>query len=107
MIIEADDIDLMREPRLVQVDPHYAGQQASVVIERLQNDVGRILLIACGTDRPCPFLDGGNLCSIYPTRPNACVIMQAGDEQCQIARRELGLPELLPLTDESIDVERH
>ena len=33
-----------------------------------------------------------NLCSIYPTSPNACVGMQAGDEQCRDARAVEGLP---------------
>lgn len=28
----------------------------------------------------------GNQCVIYPTRPNCCVALQAGDEQCQGAR---------------------
>ena len=97
LIVEADDIDVMRQPRLVEADPHYAGQKAGEVIKRLQNEVGRNLLLACGTIRPCPFLGSENLCSIYPTRPNACVMMQAGDEQCQNARREVGLPELRPL----------
>jgi hypothetical protein len=31
---------------------------------------------------------------IYPTRPNACVAMQAGEEQCEQARIEMGLQKL-------------
>lgn len=56
---------------------------------------GKCLLIA-GPGKPCQFLDGNNRCSIYPTRPNACVAMEAGDEQCQAAREAEGLPPLLP-----------
>jgi hypothetical protein len=50
---------------------------------------GACLVIA--GNRPCKFLGEDSLCSIYPTRPNACVGMQAGDEQRQSARAELGL----------------
>ena len=47
--------------------------------------------------RSCRFLSAEGRCTIYPTRPNACVAMQAGDEQCQEARGQLGLPPLEPL----------
>jgi Fe-S-cluster containining protein len=46
--------------------------------------------------QPCMFLGNDNLCQVYPTRPNACVGMQAGDKQCQAAREEAGLPPLDP-----------
>ena len=50
---------------------------------------GRCLVIAGGKE--CNFLRGDNTCAIYPTRPNVCVAMQPGDEQCQEAREAEGL----------------
>jgi len=37
---------------------------------------------------PCPFLGVDNLCTIYFTRPNICVFLQPGDDQCLMARGE-------------------
>ena len=94
LIVEADDIDLMREPQLLYADRDFvANYGPDEAVEALQEDFGRCLIIACG--KPCYFLRD-NQCSIYPTRPNACVAMQAGDEQCQGARREEGIPQLEP-----------
>ena len=93
LIVEADDIDLMREPQLLYADRDFvANYGPDEAVEALQEDVGRCLIIACG--KPCYFLEE-NQCSIYSTRPNACVAMQAGDEQCQQARREEGIAPLL------------
>ena len=88
LIVEADDLDVLREPLLISADPEYAGRSPDDVVRELQSDVGYCIALACGA--PCPFLVD-NRCSIYPTRPNACVGMQAGDEQCQMARREEGI----------------
>jgi Fe-S-cluster containining protein len=44
----------------------------------------------------CPLLGADNLCTIYPSRPNCCVAMQAGSDQCQLARGMAGLPPLQP-----------
>lgn len=96
LIVEADEIDLLREPRLAQGDPHYASLTPTEVLEKLTGDYGTALILACGQDRPCHFLGTDAKCTIYPTRPNACVGMQAGDDQCQQARLELGLEKLLP-----------
>ena len=52
----------------------------------------KCLVIAGGQE--CKFLRGNNTCAIYPTRPNVCVALQAGDEQCQEARKKEGLPQL-------------
>ena len=96
LIVEADEIDLMREPRLIEAEPSLAGQPVAQVLERLQDDIGFSILVACGPNRPCPFL-ADKKCSIYPTRPNVCVAMQAGDEQCQEARKATGLEPLAPI----------
>jgi Fe-S-cluster containining protein len=95
LIVEADAIDVMREPRLIEVDRHYAQLGTAKTIELLRSDVGRAVIISCRD--ACPFLNGDNLCSIHPTRPNVCVAFEAGDEQCQAARAEEGLPPLLPV----------
>ncbi len=97
LIVEADEIDLLREPRLAEADPHYAGKNASEVLDILRGEIGKAIVIACGTERPCRFLRDDNTCEIYPTRPNDCVSMQAGDEQCQKAREAEGLPPLEPV----------
>jgi len=95
LIVEADEIDVMREPRLIEADRHYAPLGVQKSIELLQTDIGRAVIISCG--KACPFLRGDNLCSIHPTRPNVCVGFAAGDEQCQEARAAEGLPPLLPI----------
>jgi Fe-S-cluster containining protein len=96
LIVEADLIDYLREPRLVELDPSYAGKSHEEIFHRL-DDTGRVIHIACGTARPCGFLNPDQTCGIYPTRPNDCVGMLAGDEQCQFARQAAGLPPLLPV----------
>ena len=94
LLVEADLLDILREPRLLLADRHRFGWSFDVVVQDLE-DESRSLLIA-GVHR-CPFLSAENRCSIYPTRPNACVAMQAGDEECQQARSEAGLLPLEPL----------
>lgn len=94
LIVEADELDVMREPRLIEADRHYAPLGPVKALELLRSDVGRAVIISCGS--ACPFLRE-NLCSIHPTRPNVCVGFEAGDEQCQEARATEGLPPLLPV----------
>ena len=94
LIVEADEIDVMREPRLIEADRHYAHLGVSKTIELLRTDIGRAVIISCGNS--CPFLGEDNLCSIHLTRPNVCVAFEAGDEQCQEARLLHGLPPLQP-----------
>ncbi len=94
LIVEADELDVLREPRLIDAARHYAGKSVDEVVDELQNDVGKALVIVCG--RACRFLGTDNQCTIYPTRPNVCVAMQAGDEQCQAARQAEGLEPLAP-----------
>ncbi len=102
LIVETDILDVLREPRLVAADPHHAGKSASEVLEMLWDDKGKAIVIACGTNRPCPFLNDEKRCSIYPTRPNDCVAMQAGDDQCQRARESAGLEPLPPIVDDTL-----
>lgn len=95
-LVEAYEIDVLREPRLAAADPNYASLPIAEALEQLQDEF-RCVLIA-GPGRPCAFLVG-NRCRIYPTRPNVCVAMQAGDEQCQAAREAEGLPPLDPVEE--------
>ena len=94
LIIEADDLDVIREPRLITADRHHRGKSVTQMVFEIQQE-GKAVMLACGS--PCSFLGADNQCSIYPTRPNCCVAMQAGDEQCQDARAAHGLPPLLPI----------
>jgi Fe-S-cluster containining protein len=92
--VEAYEIDVLREPRLIADDPHYVDKSLEEALCQLQDEF-KCVLVAGG--KPCMFLDRDNRCSIYPTRPNECVAREAGDEQCQGARSEEGLEPLAPL----------
>jgi len=94
LIVEADDLDVMREPLLIAGDKSQGDRSVEQVIREIQTE-GKIVLLACGS--ACAFLAENNDCSIYPTRPNSCVAMQAGDEQCQHARNVAGISPLLPI----------
>lgn len=94
LIVEADDLDVMREPRLIEADPQHAGMSVEETIRGMQQE-WKAVILACG--HPCAFLGQDNLCTIYPSRPNCCVAFEAGDEQCQEARAAEGLPPLLPV----------
>jgi len=94
LIVEADQIDVRREPRLIQSDPHYAGRSVRDALQEL-SEVGKCVVLAA--NRPCTFLSTDCRCSIYPTRPDACIAMDPGDQQCQEARAAQGLPPLEPI----------
>ncbi len=95
-LVEADELDVLREPRLAQADPRYAQLTIDETLVQLQDEF-RVVLVASPI-RPCVFLDDSR-CSIYPTRPNVCVGLQAGDEQCQEARLKEGLAPLSPVSN--------
>ena len=91
-IVEADYLDVRREPRVIelQVGPYR-------VTRRELEEEEKVALLACGRDNPCRCLGPDNRCTIYPTRPNACVAFEAGSQKCQDARAELGIAPLPPL----------
>ena len=93
LLVEVYDLDVLREPHLAAADISERTREMSfeTLMAELEQD-GRCLVIAGGEE--CKFLRKDSTCAIYPTRPNVCVAMQAGDEQCQDARREEGLPPL-------------
>ncbi len=94
MIVEAYDLDVMREPHLVgAAKPLRENQTWDTLMEDFA--AGKCLMIAGGN--ACKFLSDTFKCAVYPTRPNACVGMEAGDEQCQYARAAAGLDPLEPV----------
>ncbi len=100
LLVEADGLDFEREPKIKNCDPYYRDKSLDET-RKLLADGMRVILLAAGGIRPCSLLDCENRCTIYPTRPNSCVGMQAGDEQCQSARQSMGLPQLEPVSDAS------
>ena len=97
LLVEAYDLDVRREPKLATADIGvWTREMTMQALMAELEDVGKCLLIAGGA-HSCRFLDEDNACRIYPTRPNVCVAMDPGDEQCQEARSEQGIPPLEPL----------
>ena len=92
LIVEAYYLDVLREPRVLDAD--VCGRRPTM--DELSDETRCIVLAA---NQACRFLSADGRCTIYPTRPNACVAMQAGDEQCQDARRQQGLPPLQPTVE--------
>lgn len=68
LIVEADWYDLEREPKIEDADPNYRDKTLDEARDQLSDGM-RVILMACGTDRPCPMLGEDNRCDIYPTRP--------------------------------------
>lgn len=94
LIVEAYDLDVLREPHLAAAD--IGEWTREMVYQDLMAELeqeGKCLVIA-GGGRECKFLRKSNTCAIYPTRPNVCVGLQPGDEQCQESREAEGLPAL-------------
>lgn len=100
LLVEVYDLDVLREPKLAAADvtrPDFGSVEA--VMADLNSEEGRCLIIAGGVDHPCSFKGSDDCCSIYPTRPNVCVAMEAGSEQCQYAREAAGLAPLPPIVE--------
>ena len=91
LIVEAYELDVLREPRFASADSHYAERSIEQALHELQDEFKCVIVAG---RQACTFLDRTNQCSIYPTRPTDCVAMQAGDEQCQTSREAEGLPPL-------------
>lgn len=88
LIVEIDHIDVVREPRLLPVVTLLDGHGSI----KFDSEWEKQYHLACAD--PCPMLGVDNLCSIYPTRPNVCIAMEAGSDQCQEAREAAGLEPL-------------
>jgi Fe-S-cluster containining protein len=99
LILDADWLDALREPKIVDRGKKMDGNGTLDELATGWN-------LTCGN--PCPFLtpllwvnkagvcDGQphRSCSIYRTRPNACLGMIPGGSQCDDCRRRAGLPPL-------------
>ncbi len=97
LLVEAYELDVSREPRLAIADIGNWTREMTLqtLMEELEQE-GTCLVIAGGA-HACSFLGDDNTCSIYPTRPNVCVAMAAGDGQCLEAREAAGVPLLKPV----------
>lgn len=94
LIVEVYDIDVMREQKLaIAAIIRPKGQTYDQLMSDLEQE-GRCIVIA--GSKPCKFLTDSFMCAIYPTRPNVCVAMSAGSDQCQQARIDAGLEPLFP-----------
>ena len=87
LIIEIDHLDIVREPRLLPVVILLDGNGTV----EYDSDWEKKYSLACGDKHCCKMLDGER-CSIYPSRPNACVAFQPGGRQCNELREMAGLP---------------
>lgn len=99
LIVSADWLDTLREPKLFAADKPRKGRRPTWTQAELMENDGRCILLAANSR--CALLDSENRCTIYPTRPTDCVSMQAGDEQCQESRRSAGLDPLPPVPETS------
>jgi Fe-S-cluster containining protein len=96
LIVEANVVDVLREPRIETERP--LGRRADSL------SVLEACWIVALPGRPCPFLTSERRCGIYPTRPHDCVAFIAGSAKCQQLREECGLPALasVPAIDEML-----
>lgn len=83
LIVEADYLDVQREPRLYEI---FTGDKLKL------HDGEHAVMLYDLEKRQCPFLDESCHCSIYATRPNECVSVEPGDAKCQQARHMKGFP---------------
>jgi len=83
LVVEANAIDVLREPRIDAARPLRKTRELSIL------DACWIL---ARPGRPCSFLTPRKRCEIYPTRPNGCVAFLPGSPKCQELRKEHGMP---------------
>ena len=93
LLVEASDLDVLREPHLASADIGEWTKEMCYQTLMAELEQGEVLVIASG-GQACKFLRQSGTCAIHPTKPNVCVAMQAGDEQCQEARQAEDLPPL-------------
>jgi hypothetical protein len=63
LIVEADVVDLLREPRLKDANPFYSRMSPDEALNLFMADTGRAIILSCGKERPCLFLDADAKCS--------------------------------------------
>jgi Fe-S-cluster containining protein len=99
LIVEADVIDVLREPRILECQMNSLPTLKQLIEEPEMRSV------VLSTGKGCHFLQPDNMCSIYPTRPSCCVGVLAGDAKCQQARSASDLPPLQPIVIGEITIE--
>jgi Fe-S-cluster containining protein len=87
--IFASESDARREPRI--------ALEGKELAPHLQTPDWKLQLYPLPFHETCCFLETDNRCTIYETRPDVCRRFEAGSEQCQEARRRLGLAALEPV----------
>lgn len=100
LIIEADALDLLREPRINDMAPIIGRSMSLHILE-----CSWMLNKSDGDGMECRFLSPENHCGIYATRPNTCVNFPAGGAKCQELRADAGLPPLVGVRREGIMAE--
>ena len=83
LLVEADAVDVLREPRIESERPLGNIHPRLSVLD--------VCWLLAGPGMPCPFLTPEKKCDIYPTRPEDCVAFVPGSPKCQELRKEFGL----------------
>src|SRR5688572_1927549 len=81
--IFASETDAAREPRIAN-----EGKRLAL---HLQTPDWKVQLYPLPFHETCCFLDTQSHCTIHETRPDVCRRFEAGSDQCQEARRRMGL----------------
>ena len=87
LLVEADAVDVLREPRIETKGP--LGKRAASL------SVLDACWVLAGPGMPCVFLTPKKRCSIYLTRPQTCVAFVPGSPKCQELRLEHGMKALV------------
>jgi Fe-S-cluster containining protein len=101
LIVEVSIIDVLREPKLRQLQPFKAPPDAGeinddTVPKGWTDPFLHGAMLMAGKTKPCPF-HTGHSCGIYPTRPEECVGFLPGSPKCQEVRKMVGLKPLAPI----------
>ena len=103
LILEIEHVDVVREPKLAPPTSQLLDGNGRIVFD---SDWEKQYLLSRG-GLGCP-LHIDNRCSVHATRPNACVMFEAGSPACQRARYGSGKPplgrEFWPEDEHELDV---
>ena len=72
LIVEAEELDVTREPRLIDVDPHHVGRSVDELVLEIQTEMKAVLLVYGSR---CRFLGIDNGCTfnaLVPTTALTC-----------------------------------
>ena len=89
-IVEIRHVDVVREPKLLPVI-----RELDALIDDDDDQWTREYLLT--QRKQCPMLCD-NMCTIYPTRPNTCVMFEVGGQHCNELRQDAGLPRIEAMT---------